>query len=215
MSGPEDRSVNPQSLRGDVGAREKILSAALAEFARFGLAGARVDKIAERAGVNKAMIYYYFSSKAALHKEIVDEYFSQILPRIRRAFSGSAKLEDALTIFASVYAQAFSTSPEFRLIFLRELADAESEMIDRVAETIVASGLPKQIISSFEAGIEQGRFRPVDIRQAFVSFILMNVGYFVLAPLIEKIWGVTDHDQFIAERKEAVIDLFLHGVKTR
>ncbi len=73
-------------------------------------------------------------TKAALHKEIVDEYFSQILPRVR---------------------------------------------------------------------------------QAFVSFILMNVGYFVLAPLIDKIWGVTDRDQFVAERKEAVIDLFLYGVKTQ
>jgi len=215
MNMQENGSAKAQPSQADGGTREKILSAALAEFAQHGLAGARVDRIAERAGVNKAMIYYHFSSKAALHKEIVDEYFSQILPQVRQAFSGSAKLEDALATFAAVYAQAFSTSPEFRLIFLRELADAESEMIDRVAETIVASGLPKQIVNSFEEGIEQGRFRPVDIRQAFVSFILMNVGYFVLAPLIDKIWDVTDRDQFIAERKEAVIDLFLHGVKTQ
>jgi len=215
MNKQENGSGKSQPTQADASTREKILSAALAEFAQYGLAGARVDRIAERAGVNKAMIYYHFSSKAALHKEIVDEYFLQILPRVRQAFSGSAKLEDALATFAAVYAQAFSTSPEFRLIFLRELADAESEMIERVAETIVASGLPKQIVNSFEAGIEQGRFRAVDIRQAFVSFILMNVGYFVLAPLIDKIWDVTDRDQFIAERKEAVIDLFLHGVKTQ
>ncbi len=195
--------------------KEKILSSALAEFAECGFAGARVHRIAERAGVNKAMIYYHFSSKIALHREIIDRYFSQILPRVRQAFSGSAKLEDALVVFAGVYAEAFSTSPEFRQIFLRELADAESEMIDKVAETIIASGLPKQIISSFEAGVEQGRFRSVDIRQALVCFILMNVGYFVLAPLVDRIWGVTDPDRFIAERKEAVIDLFLHGVKAQ
>ena len=215
MDKQENGLQKAQPTQADGSTREKILSAALAEFAQHGLAGARVDRIAERAGVNKAMIYYHFSSKAALHKKIVDEYFLQILPRVRQALSGSTKLEDALTTFAAVYAQAFSTSPEFRLIFLRELADAESEMMDRVAETVVASGLPKQIINSFEEGIEQGRFRPVDIRQAFVSFILMNVGYFVLAPLIDKIWDVTDRDRFIAERKETIIDLFLYGVKTR
>jgi TetR/AcrR family transcriptional regulator len=215
MHKQENRLGKAQPTQADGSTREKILSAALIEFAQHGLAGARVDRIANRAGVNKAMIYYHFSSKAALHKEIVDEYFLQILPRVRQAFSGSTKLEDALINFVAVYAQAFSTSPEFRLIFLRELANAESEMIGRIAETIVSSGLPKQIVSSFEKGIEQGCLRSVDVRHALVSFILMNVGYFVLAPLIDRIWDIADRDQFVAERKEAIIDLFLHGVKTQ
>lgn len=50
--------------------REKILTAALHEFSLHGLAGARVDTIAETAGINKAMIYYHFESKEALFKEL-------------------------------------------------------------------------------------------------------------------------------------------------
>ncbi len=215
MDHKENSRENSKPAHKDVGTRERILSAALHEFGLFGLAGARVDRIAERAGVNKAMIYYHFSSKAALHKEIVDEHFSLILDRVHRAFSGSARPEDALAIFAGVYAQTFSNRPEFRPMFLRELADPTSEMVDRLAGTIADSGLPKQIVSNFRDAIEQGRFRSVDIRQAFVSFILMNVGYFILAPLIDRIWEVADRDQFIIERKEAVLDLFLYGVMKR
>jgi len=46
---------------------DKILKAALVEFAEYGLAGARVDRISKRAGVNKAMLYYHFSSKDNLY----------------------------------------------------------------------------------------------------------------------------------------------------
>lgn len=191
------------------------MSAALIEFAQHGLSGARVDQIAKRAGVNKAMIYYHFSSKAALHQEIVDENFFQILTRIHKAFSNSDLLEDVLFTLVNAYAEAFSSRPEIRLIFLRGLADAESEMINRFADTIIASGLPKQIVNSFKAGIDQGLFRPVDVRQAFISLLSMNVGYILLAPLLDKVWDISNHDQFIAERKDAIIDLFLHGVKIK
>lgn len=79
----------------------------------------------------------------------------------------------------------------------------------------------KSVISQTKAALHKeivdeyfSQIRP-QVRQTSVSFILMNVGYFVLAPLIDNIWDVTDRDQFIVERKEAVIDLFLHGVKTQ
>jgi hypothetical protein len=79
----------------------------------------------------------------------------------------------------------------------------------------------KSVISQTKAALHKeivdeyfSQIRP-RVRQTSVSFILINVGYFVLAPLIDKIWDVTDRDQFVAERKEAIIDLFLHGVKTQ
>lgn len=195
--------------------KKRILTAALAEFSEFGLAGARVDRIAQKAGVNKAMIYYHFSSKKALHQEVIKQHFSRILTAAGQAVTVSDHFEDLLKSFTEVYAAAFSINPEFVRIFLHEMADSEGANTKMIADMIAGSGLPKQIVSSFQTGIEQGHFRPVDVRQTFVSFILMNVGYFILAPIIDKIWDVTDRDQFVSERKEAVIDLFLYGVKMR
>jgi TetR/AcrR family transcriptional regulator len=57
--------------KDDASARQRILDAAIAEFADVGLAGARVDRIAERAGANKQLIYYYFRDKDGLFDEAI------------------------------------------------------------------------------------------------------------------------------------------------
>ena len=57
--------------------REALLKAGLAEFAAKGLAGARTDAIAAAAGVNKALIYYYFKSKDALYLAVVEEHMKE------------------------------------------------------------------------------------------------------------------------------------------
>ena len=58
--------------------QERILKAATAEFARHGLGGARVDRIAERAGANKRMLYYYYGNKEALFLAVMEASYSQI-----------------------------------------------------------------------------------------------------------------------------------------
>jgi TetR/AcrR family transcriptional regulator len=208
--------LNPtKTAQSDTGTRKRILKAALTEFAQYGLAGARVDRIARRARVNKAMIYYYFSSKKTLHKETIREHFAALLTEVRQAVAVSGRFEDVLKALAEVYAAAFSDKPEFANILIRELADSKSGVVGLLADTIIKSGLPRQIVTSFQVGIRQESFRPVDIRQAFVSFMLMNIGYFVLAPFVDRVWGITNRRRFISEHQEAVIDLFLYGVKKR
>ncbi|MEW5993964.1 MAG: TetR/AcrR family transcriptional regulator [Candidatus Zixiibacteriota bacterium] len=200
---------------GRKGARTRILEAALVEFAEHGRAGARVDRIASRAGVNKAMIYYYFSSKAALHREIVDFCFSPVVARLGSALQQSAKLEDALAVFPETYIDQLSRRPEIRRLILHELAESESDLVMNLAEAIVDSGLPRQIVQVFQEKIARGEFREVDVAQTFVSFVLMNVGYVLLAPLIERVWNISDCETFLARRKQAVLDLFLYGVVKR
>ncbi len=79
-------SANPPAPRGSrrqpEASRNAILQAALAEFAQEGLAGARVDAIAEAAGVNKALLYYYFHDKETLYGAMLDRFFARLLDRM-------------------------------------------------------------------------------------------------------------------------------------
>ncbi|VBB07441.1 tetr bacterial regulatory protein hth signature [Lucifera butyrica] len=71
------------SQPGDSGeSKKRILDAAKAEFSHKGFEGARVDKIADKAGVNKALIYYYFKSKDRLLQEIISEFFDELLQQM-------------------------------------------------------------------------------------------------------------------------------------
>src|SRR5262245_56383771 len=82
--------------------RSAILKAAVREFAREGVAGARTDAIARSAGVNKALLYYYFKDKEALYQAVLDEVFSGARSVIQNALS--QELPPRQRLAAYVYA---------------------------------------------------------------------------------------------------------------
>lgn len=192
--------------------KEKIMMASIMEFGELGLAGSRVDKIAETAGVNKAMIYYHFNSKENLYHEVIQHHIKQIAFALRENIDKKNSLEEILNRVADVYASIFTFNQYIRQIVIRELALPESDIIKMIADTIQSSEFPQIIASKLNEGMEQNQIRQIDIRQAIVSFITMNVGYFIMSPIVNRIQQVKDPKQFIAQRKYAVVDLFLNGV---
>src|SRR6185369_12433767 len=84
--------------------RARLLTAAAAEFAARGFAGASVDRIARAARVNKAMIYYHFSSKAALYREILRDMFEAVAVRVEEASRTDARAADKVRAFVEAIA---------------------------------------------------------------------------------------------------------------
>jgi len=206
---------NEQSVdRGRV-TQGKIVEAARSEFAEYGLSGARVDRIAAKAGINKAMIYYHFDSKENLYHETVTDFYRKVSDSIGQEITEVDSIEELLGVMAENYARLVMEMPEIRPILLRELAKPQGNLIDKIAAQIVGSGLPDKARELIDRGQIRGEIRLVDGTQAFVSFVTMNLGYYLLAPIIDKITGIDRRDSFINERKEAVVDLFLHGIKAR
>ncbi len=195
--------------------REKITATALAEFADNGLAGARIDRIAATAGVNKAMIYYHFSSKDNLYRQVVDEFVGDLMSRISQAISDKATVETGLMRLAEVYTELVTEYPEFPRLLLRELADPGGRMLGRISRILVRSGNPAQMERLLSRGVAGGQLRRINVRQALVSFLTMNIGYFLMAPLLDEVMDIKDRKRFVKERKKAVVDLFLNGVKAR
>lgn len=192
--------------------RDKILAAACTEFAEHGLDGARVDRIAERAGVNKAMLYYHFQSKEKLYEIIIKSFFEQAANQLKMRTSEGRSVADYLLGAAETHVQMSRKIPEFRKIFLRELASPREEVLEWIAEAILRSGVPQRGREQLQEAVASGQFRRIDMRQAMLSFITMSLGYLLLAPVMDKIFGIEDHHSFVEQRKHAVVDLFLNGV---
>ena len=190
-----------------------ILKAAASEFSNHGLAGARIDRIAAHAGVNKAMIYYHFKSKDNLYQTIIDSH----LDKIRNFFKERmALLESPEEIFRSL-AEFYNTQfidREFIPIFLREIADG-SDRIRNAFGDFIAKGPAVKLRALLKNAIETGEFRAVSVEQTIASFIGMNLYYLLMSPLINKILELKDENDFREKRPEAVFDLFLNGIKAR
>lgn len=210
----EDNKQIDRELEG-LSTPEKIQKAALAEFAEFGLAGARVDRISKRAGVNKAMLYYHFSSKDNLYHKCIENYIQRTIGAIHVEVSTGENLEDILTGIVNIYRSILAENPYAIKILLREMAQPHSQISDKLASVIKDYSLQNKLVGILENAVETGTAREIDIPQAMVSFITMNVGYYIMAPVIDKVWNVENKKEFLDRRMKAVVDLFMNGVKVR
>lgn len=160
---------------------ERILAAAAAEFAARGYAGARVDRIARRARVNKAMLYYHFGSKQGLYRELLRTVFTIVAGRIRAA--GETSAEPAAMLDAAVVAMAETARdhPYLPSVMLREIAEGGAHL-DR--DTLTAlSAVPMAFGAIVQRGIASGAFRPVHPLAAYFTAMAPLMLYMAAAPI--------------------------------
>lgn len=106
-------------------ATERILASARKEFTRHGLEGARVDRIASRAKVNKAMIYYYFRSKENLYQAVIANQLDKIGTLLKEDITQEDNPESLFYKLAEFYNSMFDEGDDFVPMFLREMASGE------------------------------------------------------------------------------------------
>lgn len=197
------------------GTRHKIFAAALDEFAEHGRAGARVDRIAAAAGVNKAMIYYHFKSKDQLYLDTLTEFFTTVGRFALKLVGETSTLDEALLALATVHAKIITAKPQVRTLFLRELADLSPEIIDTIINSFRQSGMVDVIKEKMHGALASGRIRQIDPRQLISAFISMSIGYYFLYPISDVLMQVTDREEFIENRKRIIVDIFLNGIKVK
>ena len=138
--------------------RQRVFTAAAAEFAAHGYAGASVDRIARAAALNKAMIYYHFPSKAALYREILRDMFRAVRARVRTVADSDAAADDKVRAFVEAIATEAVARPHFPPIWLREIAEG-GEHVDPV--TMRAAGdVLATLARIIDEGCRQRRFKP-------------------------------------------------------
>jgi TetR/AcrR family transcriptional regulator len=170
--------------------RGRILEAALSEFAANGLAGARTETIAAAAGVNKALLYYYFESKEKLYVAALEMIAERIRDRSmavlqREASRGERVLRAALDHFDRILTQReFHSLMQQEMIRLHKGEEGELPML---AKRIFAP-LHERFRALVQEGIESGELIDADWLQVMMATIGGNVFYFLSAPM----WRITE-----------------------
>src|SRR5881227_3691724 len=104
--------------------RGTILDAALGEFAAKGLAGARTDAIARTAGVNKALLYYYFTDKDALYGAVLDRVFAGLAERVSAALNTDLPPREKYLAYVAAHFDYIAGNPILPRIVQREWMQA-------------------------------------------------------------------------------------------
>lgn len=209
----------PQNAKGRNAeqTRQAILKAAVTEFAREGVAGARTDEIARAAKVNKALLYYYFADKESLYGAVLDHAFGSIYPTLAGILESDLPCREKILQYAGAHFDALAQHPALCRLVHAEMGRAGREgspHIRQMAERYI-SRLSVLLQGVLREGMAAGEFRSVDPLHFALSIPALNVFYFVAAPMLRAITGEEPLTPArIAARRAAVLDFLSHALFT-
>jgi TetR/AcrR family transcriptional regulator len=189
--------------------RAAILKAAANEFSEHGIAGARTDSIARAAGVNKALLYYYFKDKETLYGSVLDNAFSGMKQKVFQVLDSDLPPRQKIMAYAGAYFDFIASNQIYPKLMQREMMRAReghSEHIERLVKTYFQP-IYKRVGELLQKGIAEGEFRKVDPAHFVPSMVAMIVFYFSSAPVMQRIVRFNPlAPERIAERRAAVLD---------
>lgn len=178
-----------QPTTTDPAARETILAAGAELFAAQGYAGTTIKKIGAKAGVNPALLYYYFEDKEGLYRAVLAHLIGNISKRIGSALTDAPSPEEGVRRFVLAQAELFTANRTFARLLLRELMDHGAVRLEVPLSAVIANAF-RPLGEMIVAGQQSGAFRrDVDSRFAVLSTVA-QVAYFTLAqPLVALVMG--------------------------
>jgi AcrR family transcriptional regulator len=213
---PETEKQIPDS------AEKRILDAARAEFVAKGLTGARMQSIAHQAGVNKALIHYYYRSKLRLYEAVLDETLSRVWTAVERNLAvlpEHPSIDSIVRTLVATYINTLKDCPSFPRLILRELADGGENVTYLVnAFTARFGRVSSTIFEAIKRGVQHRELRPVDPAHILVNIIGMCAASFILKPVITQIYAQTQQapvrfdEKFYASRITAITEMALGGI---
>jgi TetR/AcrR family transcriptional regulator len=168
----------------------RILNTAAAVFAESGFAGARMDEIADRAGVNKATIYYHIGGKETLYTRVLHEHFASAGDRFDQILQQAESPEEKLSLYIQHIAQVMDQDPHKAVMMLRELAGGGVNFPDIVAQDLAA--IVNKLAGILAEGENQGRF--IHVNPISVHFLVIGalIFYKVGTPIREKFTEISE-----------------------
>jgi AcrR family transcriptional regulator len=205
----------------DVATEERILGAARRVFVRRGTAGARMREIAEEAGVNQALLHYYFRSKDYLAEAVFQQAARRLFPPVIALLGSDAPLEEKVERVVEHELRVLLENPFLPGYVLAELnqnADRARQLVEALMGTRV-EGFAPQVFAKLAAQIEErvsaGTMRPMTADQFVMNLVSLCVFPFAARPMFCVLLQL-DAEGFAAmieRRKQSLVPFFLAALK--
>lgn len=178
-----------------------------------GMAGARMQDIADEAGINKALLHYYFRSKEKLFDEIFKQVSGQLLPRINQIIGSELSLYEKIRACCQEYIERMLQNPFLPLFIIEETNKQQGIFLARHL------GQRPLHLARFAQQVEQeiahGTIRPIHPMELFLNMVSMCAFPFLSRPLMQHLTGIGD-EQFRAimeARKKEVPSFIIHAIR--
>lgn len=192
---------------------EEILNAAKEVFQQKGMAGARMQEIADKAKINKALLHYYYRSKQLLFEAVFNNAFRLLAPQIGKVLNDDTELFDKIRNFTDSYVSFVIKHPYLPNFVIQELNSNPEFVLNLRAEASFPSTekFKQQVIEAIETGL----IKPIDADQLLINIISLNIFPFIGTPLLMALINVDKikYDQLLQNRKTEAADFIINSIK--
>lgn len=192
---------------------EKILNTAFNEFGEKGFNGARMQSIADKAGINKALLHYYYKSKDALFELIIQKAINLLLPKVLSVFNTDDDIFVTIEKFVSLYIDIIQKHPQIPGFVIHELSNKPERLIKLIENSNINIDTIKERLK-YE--MDKGSIIKSAPEQLIVNVISLTVFPFIAKPLMIHL-VCDDHDDFyddfVNDRKKEVAQFVIRAIK--
>lgn len=188
-----------------------ILAAAREVFIIKGLEGARMQEIADKAGINKALLHYYFRSKENLFDAVFSEVASHLFPAMKQLLESDMAIKEKILFFVKIYLTALHDNPYIPAFVINTL----NTNPERFLKYIKKSGIsPVLLQKQIDDEVAHGLIRAVKAEHLLVNTIAMCIFPFVARPIIQNIFSMADDEYrlYLESRQNEVVDFVLKSI---
>lgn len=193
----------------------RILEAAKSVFVRNGFDGATMKQISDEAGINKALLHYYFRNKEKLFEAVFLDIFNKFIPGAVSILSSGKAFDEKIRLFVHSYVDMLIRNPLVPIFILREI----NRNPDLLIKLFSKSGInPDIFLDTIETELKKEGFADLDPRHFLINILGLCVFPIAARPLIQRLMFESDQesfDQFLEERKEEVADFVIQAISKK
>ncbi|MDD3878158.1 MAG: TetR/AcrR family transcriptional regulator [Bacteroidales bacterium] len=192
---------------------QKIIEAAKSVFIEKGFDGARMQYIADRAGINKASLHYYYRSKEKLFDTIFIEAFNDFMPKVSLIIASGSSLFDIIRAFCAHYIDGLMKHPHLPVFVLHELSRRPEKVIEMLRKTGIK---PQMMNTIIEKEVSESKIIEINYKHLIINIISLCVFPFVGRPVVQGFFfggDTEEYSRFLEERKNKVADFIINAIK--
>ncbi|PLX07526.1 MAG: TetR/AcrR family transcriptional regulator [Marinilabiliales bacterium] len=194
---------------------EKIIDAAADEFEEKGFAGARMQQIADRAGINKALVHYYFRSKEKLFEKVFMIVAKKAFKKFTLVLDTEGTVFEKITNFFEIHQDFLWKNRNFPVFFLNEI-NRNPQLIKKVLSNIDFVEMNMSLIDQINAEKEQGIIRKdINTPNLMVNIISLSIFPYIGQPVISEIISRVNYDYktFLMEHRKQLAQFVINSIK--
>ncbi len=208
--------IKPVSLKmkdKEKNTEHKILEAAKNVFLKKGMAGARMQEIADGAGINKSLLHYYYRSKQKLFLAVFQFAIRSFVPEIREIIASQKPIEEKVELFVRDYIDILLEHPFVPMFIIQEIQRDP----DTLFQTFIEAGIqPEIILKEFQESMDKGKLQRLDPRELMINILSLCIFPFASKPVMQRIFFDNNPEayyQFLKSRKKTVNEFILNAIK--